>query len=273
MKFEFKHKVVVITGATGGIGRALAWRFAKASAHIVLLDLDAELLSALQHQLEPSGVRVMSMVCDITDEERCIEVFQEIRDQFGGVDVLINNAGISQYSRFIDTQESVVRRLMEVNFFGALHCTQASLNSLLERKGMIITLSSILGLVPSPFRSGYSASKHALHGLFDSLRSELVNEDVHIMMACPGKTDTDIDKHVLGGDGSMIQFYQSEEPKASPVDVAEAIFRAARDRQRLVIYAKVNLFEKLLYRYFPSYYEYKILRPRVRQALGSKTLS
>ena len=268
MKYDFKHKLVVITGATGGIGRALAWRFAKVGAKIVLLDLNEEQLSALSYQVEKSGTDVTSMVCDITDQQRCEEVFQYLRESYGGIDVLINNAGISQYSRFADTQESVVRRLMEVNFFGALHCTQAALSSIIERKGMIITLSSVLGLVPSPFRSGYSASKHALHGLFESLRAELVNEDVHIMMACPGKTDTDIDKYILGGDGNMIQYYHSEEPKASPVDVADAIYQAARNKRRLVIYAKVNLFEKLLYRYFPSYYEYKVIQPKIKRVMG-----
>ncbi len=182
MKNDFKHKVVVVTGATGGIGRALSWRFATAGARIVLIDLDLEQLSALQNQVERSGTEVLSIECDITDFERCQVAMQQVVDQFGGIDVLINNAGISHQSKFAETDMCVFRRVMDVNYFGAIHCTKAALESLVQRHGMIISLSSTGGFAPMLGRVAYSASKHALHGLFESLRVELKEKGVRVMI-------------------------------------------------------------------------------------------
>ena len=203
MKIDFKHKVVVVTGATGGIGRALSWRFASAGARIVLIDLDEAQLSAVQNQVERSGADVLSIVCDITDYQKCQAAMQQVVDHFGGIDLLINNAGVSHRSRFEDTELSVFERVMAVNYFGTLHCTKAALPSLIERKGTIVTLSSTGGFAPMIGRVGYSASKHALHGLFESLRLELKEKGVHVMMVCPGTTATDMHKSMLAG--GMVQ--------------------------------------------------------------------
>lgn len=264
MEYDFKYKVVVVTGATGGIGRALSWRFAKAGARIVLVDLDKEQLLALQNQVERSGVEVMSIVCDIVDRERCQQTMKEIEERFGGVDVLINNAGVGHHSLFCDTSTDVIRRVMEVNFFGTLNCTKAALSSLIQRKGMIITMSSVFGYSPMICLSGYAASKHALHGLFNSLRAELLNEGVHVMIACPGRTETDLRKHMLSGDGQTIEVERSK-IVASPNDVAEAIFNGARKKKRLIVHSKVSKLTQFLYRYFPAYYEYKQLKPMLKK--------
>ena len=260
MEYDFKYKVVVVTGATGGIGRALSWRFAKAGARVVLIDLDQEQWLALQNQVERSGVEVMSIVCDIVDKERCQQAMREIEDRFGGVDVLVNNAGIGHHSLFQETSTAVIRRVMEVNFFGAINCTKAALASLVARKGMIITMSSVLGYSPMICLSGYAASKHALHGLFNSLRAELLNDGVHVMIACPGKTETDLRKHMLSGDGQIIEVERSK-IMASPNEVAEAVYNGARKRKRLVVHSKASKLTQLLYRYFPAYYELKQLKP------------
>lgn len=264
MEYDFKYKVVVVTGATGGIGRALSWRFAKAGARIVLIDLDQEQLLALQNQVERSGVEVMSLVCDIVDKERCIQAVREIEERFGGIDVLINNAGIGHHSLFEQTRTEVIRKVMEVNFFGTLNCTKAALASLIQRKGMIITMSSILGYSPMICLSGYSASKHALHGLFNSLRAELQNDGVHVMIVCPGKTETDLRKHLLSGEGDIIEVERSR-LEAPPNEVAEAVFRGASKKKRLVVHSKINRFTQFLYRYFPAYYELKQLKPMLKK--------
>ena len=236
MKKDFRHKVVVVVGAAGGIGRALSWQFAQAGARIVLVDLEADKLAALQYQVEKSGTDVLSFVCDITDFDRCQAVMQDITAQFGGVDVLINNAGVSHRSCFADTQMKVLRRVMEVNYFGAIHCTKAALDSLSARKGLVITLSSTLGLTPAPGLSGYSASKHALHGLFESMRLELKAQGVDVLMACPGTTATDFHKKALSGDGSDIKIPKAlPERMGLPQDVASNIFDAARRGKRMVI--------------------------------------
>ena len=239
MKKDFRHKVVVVVGAAGGIGRALSWQFAQAGARIVLIDLDADKLAALQHQVERSGTDVLSFVCDITDFDRCQAVMQEVAAQLGGIDVLINNAGISHRSHFAQTQMTVLRRVMEVNYFGAIHCTRAALNSLIDRRGLVITLSSTLGLTPAPGLSGYSASKYALHGLFESLRQELKAQGVDVLMACPGTTDTDFHKKALSGDGSNIESPREMAQRMnSPQEVAENIFNAAQRGQQLVVMSR-----------------------------------
>lgn len=261
MKIDFKHKVVVVTGATGGIGRALSWRFASAGARIVLLDLDEEQLSAVQNQIERSGADVLSIVCDISDAQQCQHAVQEVVDHFGGIDLLINNAGVSHRSRFEDTDLSVFERMMAVNYFGTLYCTKAALPSLIERKGAIITLSSTGGFAPMIGRVGYSASKHALHGLFESLRLELKEKGVHVMIVCPGATATDMHKSMLAGDGSIISVSAGNTQKmATPQEVAEAIFHGAQHQNRLVIHSRMSKLSWFYWKFFPSLFERKIYK-------------
>lgn len=261
MQNDFKHKVVVVTGATRGIGRALCWRFAKAGARIVMIGLDSEQLSALQNQVERSGTEVMSIECDITDYDKCRSAMQDVVAQFGGIDVLINNAGISHRSRFDQTEMVVFRRIMEVNYFGAIHCTKAALDSLVQRKGMIITLSSSAGFAPMIGRVAYSASKHALHGLFESLRLELMEKGVHVMMACPGTTATDLRKNAMAGDGSAVSIpVESTHKMSTPQEVAEAIYRGAEKNRRIVIHSRMSKLSWFYWKFFPALYEYKLYK-------------
>lgn len=256
MKGDFYRKVVVITGATGGIGRALSQRFAHARTKLALIDLDLEQLSSLANRLEEMGIEVAYFECDITDEQRTREVFNNIIHQFGGIDVLINNAGISHRSRFVDTDLAVFRKVMEVNYFGALHCTKAALDSLVHRKGQIITLSSMAGFSPTFGRSGYSASKYALHGLFESLRTELKDSGVDVMIVCPGFTATDINKTALTGDGGVASSGFSLVGRvASPVEVADAIFIGAHDGKKLLVLSNVGKIARVVSWLFPVYFE------------------
>lgn len=153
---------------------------------------------------------------------------------------------------------------MAVNFFGAVHCTRAALPSLLERRGQIVVLSSLTGFAPLLYRSAYNASKHALHGLFDTLRMELEGTGVSVTLACPGFTATDLRKNALVGDGSVtrqpVQVLGSQ--VASPVEVAEAIFQGAARRRRSLVLSNVNWRARLLARFFPRLFE-KLLVPRL----------
>jgi len=256
MKNDFKFKVVVITGATGGIGRALAWRFSQASSRIVLIDLDEQQLSALENQVERSGTEVMSIQCDITNYERCVQAMQQVEDRFGGIDVLVNNAGITHYSSFENTDMSVIRRVMEVNYFGAIHCTKAALRSLSDRKGLVITMSSIAGLAPLPLRSGYSGSKHALHGLFESFRVELCKKGVQVIMICPGTTDTDLRKNAMSGKGGAVDKPAAPKVMNNANAVAERVFSGAVAGKRTVlIQPKGGVWNWLLWRIAPNMME------------------
>ena len=264
---NFKNKVVVITGATGGMGRALCRQFGRAGAKIALLDLHRETLEAFAQELNQTGIQTLVLECNVTDERVCQIAMQKIVETFGGVDVLINNAGITQRSAFEKTQIGVFRKVMEVNFFGALHCTKAALPALIKNQGMIIVMSSIAGFSPLYGRSGYSASKYALHGLFESLRAELKAKGVRVMMVCPGFTATDIEKNALDGDGRPTTHPRSTTGKiATPEEVAEAIYHAALRNKRLLVLSTMGKLAYLVSRFFPAYYE-RIMANRLRREL------
>lgn len=260
----FERKVVMITGACAGIGRALTLRFAKAGARLILLDRDGPALDSLvQHLRDHLNAESLALCCDVADAE-CVQAsVARAIEQFGGIDVLINNAGITHRSAFADTDLAVFQRIMAVNYFGALHCTQAALPSLIARRGQIIVLSSLSGFAPMLGRSAYNASKHALHGLFDTLRLELAGQGVNVMLVCPGFTATDIRKNALKGDGSVIARPIPLVGKVSSAhDTAEAIYRAALRRRRLLVHSNVNWLARQLARFAPALFE-RWLLPRL----------
>jgi len=264
---DFANKTVVITGATGGMGRALCRQFGRVGAKIALLDLHRETLDTFTRELNQTGIQALALPCDVTDEPACQLAMQKIVETFSGIDVLINNAGITQRSAFEKTQTRVFRKVMEVNFFGALYCTKAALPALLKNQGLIVVMSSIAGFSPLYGRSGYSASKYALHGLFESLRSELRAKGVRVMMVCPGFTATDIEKNALDGDGCPTTHPRSTTGKiATPEEVAEAIYRAALRNKRLLVLSTVGKLAYLISRFFPAYYE-RVMTKRLRQEL------
>ncbi|MBW2234594.1 MAG: SDR family NAD(P)-dependent oxidoreductase, partial [Deltaproteobacteria bacterium] len=156
-----RDRSVVVTGAAGGIGAVLARRFAEEGARVALLDRDEAGARARAAELEAAGAHALALGCDVTAEEDCRAALAAVTERFGGVDVLVNNAGITHLGLFRDTDVEVLRRVMEVNFFGAVNCTKMALPSLLERRGRIVVLSSVAGFAPLASRTGYSASKHA----------------------------------------------------------------------------------------------------------------
>ena len=260
----FERKVVMVSGGCAGIGRALVLRFAQAGARLVILDLEQDALDSLvQHLKDHHNVDALGFCCDVADVERVEHCVTQAIGQFGGIDVLINNAGVTHRSTFADTTLDVFRRIMDINYFGAVHCTHAALPSLIERHGQVIVMSSLSGFSPLLYRSAYNASKHALHGLFETLRCELAGSGVGVMLVCPGFTATDLRKNALVGDASI-----SAQPPlamgkvASAQEVAEAIYRAAVKRKRLLVMSNVDWRARVLARYFPRMFE-RVLLPRM----------
>ena len=253
----FQQKVVVVTGGCAGIGRALALRFAQAGARIAILDVQDEPLVAFREQLMTKvNAEVLAIHCDVADDDACQQAICQVIEHFGGIDLLINNAGITHRSEFASTDLEVFQRIMAVNYFGALHCTRHALESLLERKGQIIVLSSISGFAPLLYRSAYNASKHALHGLFETLRLEVREQGVNVMLVSPGYTATDIRKNALVGDGSINQESIVAPFKvASPNDVADEIYLGAVRRKRLLVLSNVDWRARFLSRFFPRLFE------------------
>jgi NAD(P)-dependent dehydrogenase (short-subunit alcohol dehydrogenase family) len=250
-----------VTGAAGGIGRALCLRFGREGAQIAALDLDREGLDALAGELREAQIETLVEPCDVTDPDQCARAIASVHQRFGGVDVLINNAGISHRSPVVETELQVYRRVMDVNFFGAVHCTKPAMQSLLERRGLIIVISSIAGRGPLPGRTGYSASKHALHGFFETLRCELADRGVRVMMVCPSFTATNIERSALDGKGNPTsRAWDTVGKIATPESVAEAVYRGARSGRRVLVLSGTGRAAYLVSRLWPGLYERVVSR-------------
>jgi len=253
---HFAGKSVVVTGAAGGMGLAFARRFGEAGARVAMLDVHAAAVEAAAGRLATDGIEALPLACDVSDPGSVAAAMDRVRERFGGVDVLINNAGISARAAFEQTQLAVFHRVMGINFFGALYATKAAMGSLKRRKGLIITISSLAGFSPLLGRTAYAASKHALHGLFDSLRSELRGTGVGVLVVCPGFTATNIGTSALDGDGSITHHPQSTVGRpASPAEVAEQVFQAARKNRRLLVLTPVCRLTRLVNKLSPRLYE------------------
>ena len=264
---SFKDKVIIVTGAASGIGAAVCRRFAAAGAKIGLLDRDQEGVTAAAGGLQAVGAEAVGLKCDVVDEAQCTAAVGAVIQRFGGVDLLVNNAGITQRSAFVDTNISVYRQVMDVNFYGSLNCTRAAIDSLIGRQGSIIVIESLAGLTPLLGRTGYCASKHALHGFFTSLRSELRGSGVHIMLVCPGFVNTNLQSRALGGDGQVTAHPQSVVGKpASAAKVAEAIYQGALKKRHLLVLTPVGKLAYWISRLAPVLYE-RLMARQVRAEL------
>ncbi len=252
-------RVVAITGAAGGIGSALAHRFAADGARIALLDI--ERLESLEQQLTVGGADVLAVACDVTSLAACRDAIERVVARFGGVDVLVANAGITHLGAFVDTDVAVIERVMDVNFFGAVNVTKAALDSLITRRGQIVVMSSVAGIAPLVTRAGYAASKHALHGFFESLRTELVADGVAVTMVCPSFVRTAIGDHALGGDGgkATVERTQTGTP-VEPDVLAEVIVDAVDHRRRFVAPLRDARRAAWLMRVSPRIYDRVMLR-------------
>jgi short-subunit dehydrogenase len=257
----FKNKVAVITGGASGIGKALGDQFAERGAQVGLVDMDADGVEASAQALRQRGFAAIGQACDVTSEKACANAIGAVQAEYGGVDILVNNAGITLREAFVDTRVAAYRKVMDVNFFGALNCTRAAIASLIERQGMIIVMSSIAGFAPVLGRSGYCASKYALHGFFDTLRIELSGQGVHVMMVCPMFVRTNLQTRALGGDGQVTRHPQSTMGKmATPEQTAQAICTAALRKQRILIPTAMGKTAYYMSRVLPALYDRIVAR-------------
>jgi NAD(P)-dependent dehydrogenase (short-subunit alcohol dehydrogenase family) len=261
MDRPFENKLAVVTGAASGIGAAVCRRFAQAGAKIALLDRDEKELAARAAEIEAGGAEALPLPMDVTDEASCAQAMAEAVQRFGGIDVLVNCAGTTLRAPFAECTTAVLRKVMEVNFFGYVHCTRAVLPSLRARKGSIVAVSSIAGFAPVLGRTGYCASKHALHGLFNTLRAELKPEGVHVMIVCPGFTRTNLQTHALGGDGGAAREPRTQcGREASPESVAEALFDGVVKRKRWLVLTGVGKLSRWLVALCPALYDRLMIR-------------
>lgn len=249
-----KDKVVIITGASSGIGKALAQKYAQEGARIVLAARRADLLEELSAELSATGAEVHWVATDISQREDCEKMVQETVNRFGRIDVLINNAGISMRALFEETDPSVLERLMQVNFFGVVYATRYALPHILASQGSIVGVSSIAGFRGLPGRTGYSASKFAMHGFLETVRTEVMDRGVHVLIACPGFTTSNIRNVALKADGSTQgETPRNEEKMMSAEAVADYIYRAVIRRKRTLVLTTQGKLVVFLNKWLPAF--------------------
>ncbi len=259
-----KDKVIIITGASSGIGLACAREFAKQGAKISLAARRADMLQEIEKDLTESGYQVLVTQTDVSREEDCKNLIEQTVSRFGKIDVLVNNAGISMRALFKDVDLSVLKQLMDVNFWGTVYCTKYALPFLLETKGSVVGVSSIAGFIGLPGRTGYSASKFAMHGFLQTLRTENLKNGLHVLLAAPGFTGTDVRKSALTATGTQQgETPRSEEKMMKAEDVARYMAKAIIKRKRtLILTFKEGKLSVFLNKWWPSLVEklsYKLM--------------
>ena len=234
---DFKNKVVIITGASSGIGKACAEEFARRGANLVLGARQFVTLCEVTADLEKKyGIKALAVQTDVTKESDCEMLVKQAVMTFERVDVLINNAGISMRALFNELDLSVLKDLMDVNFWGTVYCTKYALPEILKSKGSVVSVSSIAGYRGLPGRTGYSSSKFAMNGFMEALRTELLKTGVHVMVACPGFTTSNIRVAALAKDGHAHGETSMEEGKMmTAAEVAKRIVDGIASRKRTLI--------------------------------------
>ncbi len=202
---SYVNKVVWITGASSGIGKALALYLAEQEAKLIISSRKKEDLDKVKQECKrPENVYTLDL--DLADYANFSQKSQEAIKAFGKVDILVNNGGVSQRSLVKDTAMEVDERIMNINYLGTIALTKAILPHFIENQsGQFVVTTSIVGKIGTPLRSSYAASKHALHGFFDSLRAEVHNDNIGVTLICPGYVTTNVSMNALTGDGSPQQ--------------------------------------------------------------------
>jgi short-subunit dehydrogenase len=247
----FKDKVVIVTGGTDGIGRALVDTLIEKGANVATCGRNQDKLYDLQ--MEFPGKTLHTLVADVSSREDCEKLIQTTVDTFGGIDMVINNAGVSMRALVEDLDISVIEKVMNINFYGAVYCTKLALPYIKERKGTIVGVSSIAGYRGLPGRSGYSASKFALQGWLEALRTELLESGVNVMWVCPGFTSSNIRNAALNKKGDQQGESPMDESKMmTSAACAAHILSAIEKRKRTLVLTFTGKRTIFMNKFFPS---------------------
>ena len=251
MSSFFKNKVVLVNGGSDGIGKALVENLLAMGASVATCGRNHDKLYQLQANYPSYPLH--TIVTDVSNEAECRNLVQSTIDVFGGIDILINNAGISMRAELKEADLDVFRQLMDINFFGSLYCTSYALDSIIKRRGTIVGVSSIAGYRGLPGRSGYSASKYALQGWLEAIRTELLDTGVHVMWVCPGYTTSNIRHAALTEKGQPQGDSPLEEGKlASADETAKKILHAIKKRKRTLVMTFTGKQTVFLNKFFPG---------------------
>jgi short-subunit dehydrogenase len=267
---KFLNKVIWLTGASSGIGEALAYAFAARGAKLILSARRKEELERVKGNCLPArqpNIRILPL--DLSQSETLALSTEAAIQVFGHIDILINNGGISQRSLAKDTALEVDRRIMEVDYFGTIALTKFLLPHFLKQgSGHIVVVSSVMGKIGTPYRSGYAAAKHALHGYFDSLRAELWKDQrkIYVSLICPGWVSTNITMNALTATGEKLAIIDPTTQKGlHPKKFALKMIRAIEKRKKEVYIAGAKeMFAVRLKRWWPSMFARVIRKAKVR---------
>jgi len=240
----FSNKVVAITGGSDGIGKAMVESLLAQGARVATCARNFDKLYSLQ--LQYSTAPLHAITCDVSNEQDCKQFIESTLKTFGRIDILINNAGISMRSLFKDVDMDTLKNIMNVNFWGAVHCTKYALASIIENKGTIVGMSSVAGYRGLPGKSGYSASKFALQGWMEALRVEMISSEVNVMWICPGFTTTGIQSTT--GESPI-----DEETPMTPEECSAVTLKAIEKHKRNVIMTFIGKRTVFSSRFFPAF--------------------
>ena len=252
MHTYFKDKVIIITGASSGIGLATARLFAGMGAKLSLAARSIDILESLASELTDDRSRILCIKTDVSVEEDCRRLIEETVRRFGKIDILINNAGISMRAPFLDVNLEVIKKLMNVNFWGTVYCTKYALPEILKTKGSIAGVISTAGYVAIPGRTGYVTSKYAIRGFLETLRIEHLNDGINILVFAPGYTASNVRNAALLADGSPQGYSPKDEGKLMSAEkVAEKLAYGLYRRKKEMILTALGYWDIWLYRRFP----------------------
>ena len=260
----YTDKIVWVTGASSGIGAETARQFSALGAKVVLSARNEEKLKAVQAGLaQPNNSKIVPL--DLEDSSRFQELVDQVVSEYGRIDFLINNGGVSQRGEAGETSLDVDRRIMEINFFAVSALTKLVLPQMIEQKeGQFIAMSSLVGKFGSPLRSAYSASKHALHGYYEALRAETYEDGIRVLIVCPGFIKTNISINAVTGSGEKQNKMDDKQANGMlPEDLAKKILRGVYKNKEEIVVGGSERYGVLVKRLFPSLFSKLIKRIKV----------
>ena len=258
---DFKDNVVWITGGSSGIGEALAYLFSRKGAHLILSSNEPERLEEVKGNCA-NKERHTVMPLDLSESDTMKKKADDVLKRYGHIDILVNNGGISIRALVKDTDMKIDRKIMEIDYFGHVALTKAVLPSMLERKsGHIVVTTSLMGVMPAPYRSAYCAAKHALHGFFDTLRAETWQDNIIVTLICPDAVKTNISINALTGSGGKFgKMDNLISAGISPEACAEKIMQAvSKGKREVIVGTGINRYGPYVKRWFPALY-FKLLK-------------
>lgn len=265
MENNLSGQTVVVTGASSGIGFALANQAYNQGANIAVCARNLQKLEEAYQDLDPKRVYLQSV--DVSIEKECEDFIKGAIATFGTIHVLINNAGISMRALFEDLELDVIRNLMDINFWGTVYCTHFALKEIIKNKGTIVGISSVAGFRGLPGRTGYSASKFAMQGFLETLRTELLYKKVNVMWVAPGFTSSNIRNTALAADGSSQKETPLKESELMSADeCASIIWKGVRKRKRTIVMTLIGKSTVLLNKFFPKFMDKMVFNHFAKEA-------